>query len=80
MKNLETERLLLRKVDFGDTEFIVELLNDPSFIQNIGDRGVRTTDNARKYLENYQLLNKMEYGKIVGYNIGYIRIFDFEGV
>ena len=52
MKNLETERLLLRQVDFGDAEFIVELLNDPSFIQNIGDRGVRTSDDAMKYLEN----------------------------
>lgn len=62
MKNLETERLLLRQVDFGDTEFIVELLNDPSFIQNIGDRGVRTTDNARKYLENGPLTSYVKNG------------------
>jgi RimJ/RimL family protein N-acetyltransferase len=32
-------------------EFILELLNDPAFIANIGDKEVRTTDDALGYIE-----------------------------
>lgn len=49
---LETERLTLRQFSSADAEFILELLNEPSFIQNIGDRGVRTTADAEEYIEN----------------------------
>jgi RimJ/RimL family protein N-acetyltransferase len=49
---LETERLLLRQFSAEDAEFILQLLNEPSWIQNIGDRGVRTLDDARAYISN----------------------------
>jgi RimJ/RimL family protein N-acetyltransferase len=49
---LETERLLLRQFSAEDAEFILEQVNEPSFIQNIGDRGVRTLDDARAYISN----------------------------
>jgi RimJ/RimL family protein N-acetyltransferase len=49
---LETERLILRQLTTEDAEFILELLNDPSFIQNIGDRKVRTIDDAGSYIVN----------------------------
>ena len=52
MIQINTDRLTLRQFNFSDTEFIVQLLNNPSFIQNIGDRGVRTIADAEKYLEN----------------------------
>ena len=52
MKILETERLLLRQLTSDDAEFILELVNDPSFIQNIGDRNVRTLDDACSYILN----------------------------
>lgn len=52
MKFLETERLRLRPFNENDAAFILELLNDPSFIQNIGDRQVRTLDGARAYISN----------------------------
>ncbi len=52
MKILETDRLVLRHLTTDDTAFIIELLNEPSFIQNIGDRKVRTEEDARKYLLN----------------------------
>jgi RimJ/RimL family protein N-acetyltransferase len=52
MRVLETERLVLRHVEATDAEFILRLLNEPSFIQNIGDRGVRNTDDAVGYIEN----------------------------
>jgi RimJ/RimL family protein N-acetyltransferase len=47
---LETERLRLRRLDAGDAPFILRLLNEPSFIQFIGDKGVRTLDDARAYI------------------------------
>jgi RimJ/RimL family protein N-acetyltransferase len=49
---LETERLLLRQLSTEDAEFILELLNEPSFIHNIGDRGVRTIEGANSYILN----------------------------
>ena len=52
LKILETERLLLRQLSTEDAEFILELLNEPSFIHNIGDRGIRTIDGANSYLLN----------------------------
>ncbi len=50
MKVLETERLLIRQFSTDDAGFILRLLNEPSFIQNIGDRGVRTLEDALEYL------------------------------
>ncbi|TOC19377.1 GNAT family N-acetyltransferase, partial [Vibrio parahaemolyticus] len=33
----ETERLIIRQFDLSDTEFILRLLNDESFIRHIAD-------------------------------------------
>ena len=52
MNTLETERLSLKHLTTGDAEFLIELLNDPSFIRNIGDRGVRTVQDAQAYVQN----------------------------
>jgi RimJ/RimL family protein N-acetyltransferase len=49
---LETDRLILRELTPNDAEFIFELLNEPSFIRNIGDRNIRTLDDARAYIVN----------------------------
>ncbi len=51
MSILETERLFLRQFTADDAAFILELVNEPSFIQNIGDRGVRTLSDAVRYIE-----------------------------
>jgi RimJ/RimL family protein N-acetyltransferase len=48
---LVTERLRLRHLTRADTAFLLELLNDPAFIANIGDRGVRTAADAVGYVE-----------------------------
>lgn len=48
---LETKRLVLREFTLQDEGFILEMLNDPGFLRNIGDKGVRTLADARKYLE-----------------------------
>ncbi|MDT5158213.1 MAG: hypothetical protein QOH51_2570 [Acidobacteriota bacterium] len=50
MSVLETERLSLRELSASDAGFILELLNEPSFLRNIGDRGVRTIDDAVQYI------------------------------
>jgi [ribosomal protein S5]-alanine N-acetyltransferase len=49
---LKTERLLLQHLSIEDADFILELLNEPSFIRNIGDRGVRTMEGANSYILN----------------------------
>lgn len=51
MRILETPRLALRSIAAGDAAFILELLNDPAFLRHIGDRGVRTLDDARAYID-----------------------------
>lgn len=48
---LETERLILREVTEDDAPFVLDLLNQPSFKKYIGDRGVRTVEQAREYAE-----------------------------
>jgi RimJ/RimL family protein N-acetyltransferase len=47
---VETERLALRQFTTEDAGFILGLLNEPSFLRFIGDKGVRTQDDARGYL------------------------------
>jgi RimJ/RimL family protein N-acetyltransferase len=49
---LETERLILRWLSIDDADFILNLLNQPSFIQYIGDRGVKDLSDARLYIES----------------------------
>ncbi len=48
----ETERLYIRQFNTNDTEFIVRLLNEESFIRNIADKNVRTNADAINYLTN----------------------------
>jgi len=47
---LATDRLILRWLTLDDAPFILVLLNDPSWLRFIGDKGVRTLDEARDYL------------------------------
>jgi len=52
LKVLETERLLLRHATTDDAEFILELVNDPAWLQFIGDKNVHTMEDARAYVSN----------------------------
>ena len=49
---LETERLRLRQFHLGDSRFIIELLNSPGWLEFIGDRNVKTKEQAENYLKN----------------------------
>lgn len=46
----ETARLRLRPLTLDDAPFILGLLNEPSFLEQIGDKGARDLDGARRYL------------------------------
>ena len=62
MKILECERLILRQFSNEDAEFILELLNEPSFIQNIGDRKVRSLDGAKAYINKGPVASYTRHG------------------
>lgn len=50
---LETERLRIRPLSAdseSDAAFVNRQLNEPSFLKNIGDRGVHSLEQARAYL------------------------------
>jgi RimJ/RimL family protein N-acetyltransferase len=62
MTVIETERLTLRKLALDDAPFFLDLLNQPSFIQFIGDRGVRTLDDARDFITNRYIAAYERFG------------------
>ncbi|HUP92593.1 MAG TPA: GNAT family N-acetyltransferase [Solimonas sp.] len=47
---LATPRLSLRRLLEDDAPFLVELLNDPAWLRYIGDKNVRTDEDARNYI------------------------------
>ncbi len=49
---LETPRLTLREAVSSDAAFCLALLNDRSWLENIGDRGVRTAADAERYISD----------------------------
>ena len=55
MKIAETNRLVLSKITVDDALFILELMNTPGWIKYIGDRNVRTVEDAATYIQNNQL-------------------------
>ena len=57
-----TERLTLRELGVDDADFMLELLNDAAFLANIGDRGVRTLDDARAYIVNGPMASYEKHG------------------
>ena len=47
---VETQRLRIRELTVDDAEFICGLVNEPSFLENIGDKGVRNLEDARQFI------------------------------
>ncbi len=62
MTVIETERLVLRHMNAADSDFILELLNEPAFIRNIGDRGIRTAADAGLYIFNGPMASYEKFG------------------
>jgi RimJ/RimL family protein N-acetyltransferase len=59
---LTTQRLDLRHLAACDAAFMLELLNDPSFIANIGDRGVRTVEDATRFIQDRMIPSYAQHG------------------
>ena len=59
---METDRLVLRPLAETDAAFILELLNDPSWLRHIGDRGVHTLQQACDYVRNGPMAMRARHG------------------
>lgn len=84
----ETERLILRPMSVEDACFILDLYSRPKFIQFIGDRNLKTVEDAENYIRNRFLpqLERLGYGNYLmitkegNHPIGAIGIFEREGL
>ena len=87
-KIFETERLLLRPTNGDDAAFILELLNTPKWLHFIGDRNVKSLEDARDYINNKILpqFRQQGYGnytvtrKSDGLKVGSCGLYNREGV
>jgi [ribosomal protein S5]-alanine N-acetyltransferase len=59
---VETERLALRRLSLDDAEFIMELVNQPSFLRFIGDKNVRNREDAVRYLQTGPMASYEQFG------------------
>ena len=64
---LETERLYLRRITLDDADLMLAVWNDPAFVRNVGDRGIRTLEEARDAVISgpLQLFSSYGYGPFV---------------
>lgn len=58
----QTPRLIIRQFTLDDAQFIVRLLNEKSFIENIADKQVRNTADAKNYLTTGPMASYKDYG------------------
>jgi RimJ/RimL family protein N-acetyltransferase len=59
---LSTERLLIKRITLENAPFLLELMNDKDWISNIGDRGIRTIQDAEVYITAKFLKSYKEQG------------------
>lgn len=62
METLETERLFIRPFSKEDAGFVLKLVNEQGFLRFIGDRKVRTEEDARRYIENGPARSYAQHG------------------
>jgi RimJ/RimL family protein N-acetyltransferase len=58
----ETERLIIREITKDDAAFVFELLNSPGFLKYIGDRGVRSVEDAQSFIETRYRQSYRDHG------------------
>lgn len=86
--SLETERLNLKPVDLEDAGFIYDLYNQPRFLQFIGDRKIRSVQDATRYIiEKFRpQIESLGYGNYViirkedGAKLGSVGVFTRDGL
>lgn len=59
---LQTDRLCLRRFVVSDAPFMHRLLNDPSWLQFIGDRNVHSIPDAERYLQEGSIKSYQDHG------------------
>ena len=87
-KSFETERLIIQPTSDSDAKFIFELLNTPKWLTYIGDRNIKTVEDAKKYIKekmvpqlerlgysNYTIIRKQDHQRI-----GSCGLYDREGL
>ena len=87
-KIIETERLVLKPMSVEDSQLIFELYNSPNFIKFIGDRNIKTLEDAENYIKNRFLpqMERLGYGNFLitkkddGKKIGGVGIFERDGL
>ncbi|MCB0444149.1 MAG: GNAT family N-acetyltransferase [Gelidibacter sp.] len=92
IKIAETKRLIIAKMTLNDASFMLKLLNTPHWIKYIGDRNIKTIDEAKTYLKNgvlksyaelgfgfYKLMLKEENNKTIG-TCGLIKREQLDGI
>jgi RimJ/RimL family protein N-acetyltransferase len=87
-KHFETERLILQPTLEDDAEFIFELVNTPKWLANVGDRNVKSVEDAKAYIQHKMTpqLKKLGYGnytlirKLDNIKIGTCGLYDREGL
>ncbi len=73
MTMIKTDNLELRTISSEtDAEFILELMNTPDFYKYIADRGVRTVEDARAYIE-------LKYSEVEGNPLYRNHVIIYEG-
>jgi len=88
MKTIITTRLQLKPTNIKDADFTVKLLNTPKWLKYIGDRKVKTSQDAKKYITSKirPQIEKLGYGnytvirKIDGVKVGTCGLYDREGL
>ena len=87
-RSFETERLFLRPMSLDDDAFILQLYNSPKWLQFIGDRNLRNTEDARVYIKDRMLPQLYKLGfsnycvirKVDNVKIGACGLYDREGL
>lgn len=87
-KTFETERLILKPTSEEDAAFVLRLFNTPLWLQNIGDRNIKSIESAEAYIKNkilpqfkrlgyanYTIIRKSDHAKI-----GACGLYDREGL
>lgn len=59
---ISSRRLIIRPITLDDAPFILTLLNEPSFLRYIGDKQVRTVEDARQYILNGPVASYERHG------------------
>lgn len=62
MQIAETSRLIIFKIEIKDAPFFVELMNTPSWLKYIGDRNIRSVEDAENHLQNHIFKSYKEKG------------------